>query len=86
MNRDEVRTRVLSILKSVAPEADPATLNGQVNLRDQLDVDSMDLLNFAVGLHKEFDVDFPEAVYAKLNTIDGCIDFIASAQGASTMT
>lgn len=44
-----------------------------VSLRDQLDVDSMDLLNFMISLHKEFGVDIPERAYPQLMTIDGCV-------------
>jgi acyl carrier protein len=79
MTREEVRDAVMNILMRIAPEADPATLNGKVSLRDQLDVDSMDLLNFAIGIHKEFRIEIPEADYAKLATLDGCIDFVLAA-------
>ncbi len=83
MNREAVRASVLRVLKSIVPEADPATLNGQMSLRDQLDVDSMDLLNFAVGIHKEFGVDVPEADFARLMTIDGCVEYIVGSKTAS---
>ena len=79
MTREEVRDAVLKVLMTIAPEADPATLNGKVSLRDQLDVDSMDLLNFAIGIHKKFRIEIPEADYEKLATLDGCIDFVLAA-------
>ena len=43
-------------------------------LRDQVDLDSMDFLNFLVRLHEKLGVDVPEADYAKLVTLD---DFVA---------
>ena len=45
--------------------------------RDQLDLDSMDLLNFVIGLHTALGVDIPEADYSKLATLDGCVDYLA---------
>jgi acyl carrier protein len=45
-------------------------------LRDQVDLDSMDWLNFLVRLHKRFDVDIPESQYASLRTIDDLTNYI----------
>src|SRR3972149_2063737 len=49
--RDETRATVLRVLGAIAPEADLAALRDDVDLREQLDLDSMDVLNFVVGLH-----------------------------------
>jgi acyl carrier protein len=80
MTADEVRTSVLRLLGNVAPEADLAELQSNVSLRDQLDVDSMDLLNFIISLHKEFGVEIPERDYGKLTTIDGCMAYLQGTQ------
>ncbi|HYL11155.1 MAG TPA: phosphopantetheine-binding protein [Candidatus Acidoferrales bacterium] len=77
MTREEIKATVLRILRDIAPEADPAAIKPKVRLRDQLDIDSMDLLNFVIGLHKEFKVDIPESDYPKLATLDGCIEYFA---------
>lgn len=79
MNRNEVEARVIRQLCRVAPEADPALLRPDQNLRDQLDIDSMDFLNFAIALHDEFHVEIAETDYPKLATIDGCVQFIMAA-------
>ena len=76
MTRDEVRTAVLGVLGEIAPEADLRTLKGDVPLRDQLDLDSMDMLNVAVGLHAAFGVEIPEADYPKFATLDGCVEYL----------
>ncbi|MGA8145839.1 MAG: phosphopantetheine-binding protein [Candidatus Acidiferrales bacterium] len=80
MTKDEIKAAVLRRLGEVAPEADLAALKPNLRLRDQLDIDSMDLLNFVIGLHKEFKVDIPEADYPKLGTLDGCIEYLAALQ------
>jgi acyl carrier protein len=78
MKNEEVRARVLEVLARIAPELDPAELAPDANLRDQLDVDSMDFLNFVIGLHKAFGVEVPEADYRKLFTLDGCVSYLAA--------
>jgi acyl carrier protein len=73
---DEVRTAVLRALGEVAPEADPAAIRSDVPIRDQVDIDSMDFLNFVIELHRSLGVDVPEADYAKLATVDGAVTYL----------
>lgn len=86
MNETEIRERVIKTLGSIVPELDPRSLKPAANLRDQLDIDSMDFLNFLVALHQEFRVDVPESDAAKLATIDACVDYLAQAQRAQAQT
>ena len=46
---DALRAAVLSALAEIAPEADLSRVRSDVPLREQLDLDSMDMLNFMVG-------------------------------------
>lgn len=80
MTRDEIKSVVLRVLGRIVPEADMQQLKPDQRLRDQLDIDSMDLLNFVVSLHKELNVEIPEADYSKLATLNGCIDYLAAHQ------
>ena len=77
MTHDEIREAVLRALGDVAPEVDPATLAPDVDLRDQLDIDSMDFLNFVIGIHEELNVDIPEADYPGLQTLDDFVSYLA---------
>lgn len=79
MTRDEIRSEVLRALGDIAPEADLSGLEADVSFRDQLDVDSMDLLTFVIALHTRLHVDIPEADYPKLATLNGCVDYLAAA-------
>lgn len=79
MTAAEIRHTVLRLLGNVAPEADPAQLKPGISFRDQLDIDSMDLLNFVISLHKEFGIDIPERDYPKLMTIDGAVAYLEAA-------
>jgi acyl carrier protein len=82
MTRDEIREGVLRALSDVAPEADPTALRFDANLRDQLDIDSMDSLNFAIGIHEQLQVDVPEADWARLYTLDDVIDYVVGKTAA----
>ena len=80
MSSDAIRAAVLRALGKVAPEADLEQLQPDVGFREQLDMDSMDFLNFVIGLHKELQVDIPEKDYPKLSTLRGCLDYLTSLQ------
>lgn len=78
MTQDEIRATVLRVLGKIAPEADLSTLDPRTSMRDELDIDSVDFLNFAVGLNKELGVDIPDADVPKLASIDGCVTYLLS--------
>ena len=78
MTREEIKAIVLRILGEIAPEADLSRLKPDVSFRDQLDIDSMDFLNFVIALDEELDVRMPESDYPNLSTLAGCIELLAS--------
>ena len=71
---DDIRQTVLRLLGEIAPEADLTALKPSVSIRDQLDIDSMDFLNFVIMIHKTFGVEIPEADYPKYGTLNGCVE------------
>jgi acyl carrier protein len=82
MSPEEIRKAVMQALSGIAPEADPATIRTDLSLRDQLDIDSMDSLNFLIAVHEQLQVDIPEADWAHLQTIDELVEYIrARAEG-----
>jgi acyl carrier protein len=82
MTKDQIKAAVLEALKAVAPEMDETSLKPNKSLRDQLDVDSMDFLNYVIGIHEALKIDIPEADYPKLSTLDGAIAYVAEHVGA----
>lgn len=74
--RDDIRDEVMSVLTAIAPEVEPAEIRDDALLRDQVDLDSMDWLNFLVGVHKRLDVDIPEADYRKLSTLAEVVGYV----------
>ena len=76
MSRAEIRDGVVAQLIAIAPEVEEGDRSDGELLRDQVDLDSMDWLNFLVALHKRFDVEIPESEYASLRTIDDLTNYI----------
>jgi acyl carrier protein len=76
MTQTEAKTLIFEILGSIAPEADFATLSGGEDLREALDLDSMDFMNFIVALHEQTGIDIPEADYPKLRTLDNTVAYL----------
>jgi acyl carrier protein len=80
MTRDEIRNAVLRVLVRIAPEADVSQLKAEVRFRDQLDIDSVDFLNFLIALHQDLDIAIPERDYSRLGTLDDCVNYLAAAK------
>jgi len=82
-NGAAIRAAVVRALQRIAPEIDPAALRPDVSLREQVDLDSMDFLNFVIGLAESLGVEVPESDYRQLATLDGAVAYLA-AHGART--
>jgi acyl carrier protein len=75
MNDDEIRAVLLRILQDLMPEEDVTKLKHDVRLRDQVDLDSMDAVNFLIAVDEQLGVETPEKDYAKLATLDSCVAY-----------
>lgn len=79
---EDVRTTVLAELTSIAPEVEADEIEDTVLLRDQVDLDSMDWLNFLQRIHKRFNVDIPEKDYQSMRTLDDVVRYVESRAAA----
>ena len=78
MNREALRTAVLAALGEVAPEADLDRLAPDAELREALDLDSIDFLRFVQRVAAATGVEVPESDYAQLSTLEGVVAYLAS--------
>jgi acyl carrier protein len=78
MTEEEIRNTVLQALAKIAPEADLTGLGPHENLREVLDVDSFDFLQFIVGLHESTGVEIPESDYPHFANLAGTIQYLAA--------
>ena len=76
MNEADIRTILQEELGNVAPEMDLQKLDSTADLREALDIDSMDFLNFVVAVHHRLGVDIPELDYPKLITLDRAVTYL----------
>lgn len=76
MNQEELKARLLSLLVRVAPEVEPDEIDPALNFRDQVDIDSMDFLNFITAIHKQLGVNVPEVDYPQLSSLNGCLRYL----------
>jgi acyl carrier protein len=76
MTLEEIKDAIIHALTRIAPEIDPASIESGASFRDQLDLDSMDFLNFVLALHDRLGIDIPEADYPRLSTLDGAVAYL----------
>ena len=81
MSDPDIRKAVQDELNNIAPEIDLATVDPAADLREALDIDSMDFLNFISAIHRRLGVDIPERDYPKLITLDGAIAYLKAKLG-----
>jgi acyl carrier protein len=82
----EITDAVFTALRRVAPDVDPTTLQPTENIRETLEIDSYDFLQFLIALDKQLGVEVPEADYGKLQTLADVTAYLRRRAGeAGTM-
>jgi acyl carrier protein len=72
MTEDQVKKIVVDIINEIAPDEDTTGLKDEINLRDQMDLDSMDFLDIVMELRKQHGIEVPEAEYPQLASLASC--------------
>jgi len=78
MNETQARALAAEVLAGIAPEVDLGTVQDDEDLRQALDLDSMDFMNFVVGLSERSGVNIPEADTPRLRTLRGLVSYLVS--------
>jgi acyl carrier protein len=76
MNEDEIKKLVFQLLKQIAPDTEPSTLQADENIREVLDIDSFDSLQFLVSLNQKLGIEIPEEDYGKITTVKTLVNYI----------
>jgi len=82
MNASDIKTLAAQVLARIAPEAELSTVNPSEDLREALDLDSMDFLNFITGLSQGSGHPIAEKDYPLLYTLDGLVAYLSNATRA----
>ena len=84
MNARELVPLLIAELRKIAPELEPGDVAPDKPLRDQVDLDSMDWLNFLIAVHQRFRVEIAESDYASLATLDQVAAYVAARNPAAS--
>jgi acyl carrier protein len=77
----DIRTALKEELGNIAPEIDMNSVDPAADLRDALDIDSMDFLNFVTAIHHCLGIEIPEIDYPRLRTLDGAVSYLKAKLG-----
>ena len=84
MTRTDFRAAFIEELTRVAPDIDPDTVGDDDRIQDDLEIDSMDVLNLVAALHERFGLNIPESEYDEIATSGLAAAYLASSTGAAT--
>ena len=76
MSTIDIRAVVQEELGNIAPEMDAGAIDPSADLREALDINSMDFLRFVTAIHHRLGIDVPEVDYPKLVTLDGAVAYL----------
>lgn len=78
MTDSECEALIRDVLAGIAPESADMALAPDADLREALDLDSMDFMNFVIALHERTGADIPEADYPAFSTLEGAIAYLTA--------
>ncbi len=76
MTSAELRESIIDILTEIAPDEDYEGLKDDVSFRDQLGMDSMDMLDVVLGLRRRYKLPIPESDYPRLDSMNTTIEYL----------
>ena len=76
MTTDEAKQIIFDVLLLVAPEVSAEEIEHDVDLSEQLDLDSMDYLNWLIGISEATGIEIPQRDASRFLTIDGAASYL----------
>jgi len=64
------------VISEIVPDEDVSKLKGDIRIRDQIEMDSMDFLDVIMELRKRYGVVVPEDDYMELSTLDSSVKYL----------
>ena len=77
MTADDIRATILDAIDTVAPGSLMGDLDADADLRDALDLDSMDILNVMTALQERLQVEIPEVDQPHVMTLNRAVAYLA---------
>ncbi|MBW1739259.1 MAG: acyl carrier protein [Deltaproteobacteria bacterium] len=76
MKAEEIRTMIIEVIHEIVPDEDLSNLKGDIRIRDQIEMDSMDFLDVVMELRKRYNIVVPEDDYMELSTLDSSVAYL----------
>jgi acyl carrier protein len=76
MTKEQIKDTILEIIAQIIPDEDLSNLKGDIPIREQVELDSMDFLDIIMELRKRYGIEVPEDDYMQLNTLDGSVAYL----------
>lgn len=78
MTVDDAKQVIFSVLGEIAPEVDASSIDHGEDLTEQIDLDSMDYLNWMIGISESTGIEIPQRDVSEFLTIDGAAAYLAA--------
>lgn len=72
----DAQRAVLEAVLDIAPDLEGTDIPPEADLREDLDLDSMDLVNLTAALSERLGADIPERDYGRMDTIEACAAYL----------
>ena len=76
MDNLELKDLILEELSNIAPEIEDEEVPDDEDMREALELDSMDFLNLIIAVSKRTQIAVPEADYGKVLTLNNMIRYL----------
>ena len=76
MKAEEIRIMLFEVMHEIVPDEDLSNLKGDIRIRDQIEMDSMDFLDIIMELRKRYNIVVPEDDYMELSTLDSSVAYL----------
>jgi len=76
MTKEQIKATILEITAQIIPDEDLSNLKGDIPIREQVELDSMDFLDIIMELRKRYGIEVPESDYMQLATLDGSVAYL----------
>ncbi len=80
MNETDIRAVIAAALEEVAPGSDIDEIDADEDFVYELDIDSMDFLNFVIAVHEKTGIEIPERDYPKLSSLNKAVGYLQATR------
>ena len=78
MNKTELKDIIITELGNIAPEIEDELIPEDQDMREAIELDSMDFLNLVIAVSKQTKVAIPEVDYPLVITLNGMINYLSN--------